>query len=135
MTQIFRTIEVGHGQHLSLGAPIPPDVKQLMHSTAPGQWQMDPGTFGGARSITAFVTPEEAVQRIVFAYAPGTDYQTLLGQFTSELGEPARQHGTERSVWEDPETRFQLFATPGEPSPAVGSELDDLAGGEGQPRQ
>jgi hypothetical protein len=130
MTQIFRTVEVGHGQALSLGAPIPPDVKQLMHSTAPGQWEMDPGTFGGARSITAFVTPEDAVQRIVFAYAPGTNYGTLLAEFTSELGQPTRQEGPQQSVWEDPETRFQLYTTPGDPSPSVGSELEDLAGGE-----
>ena len=134
MTQIFRTIQVGHGQHLTLAEPIPADVLPLMERLGPDRLRMRPGTYHGAESITAVLASDENVQRLEFAYAAGTVYQSLFDDFVSELGEPTRQNGgsgSRRSVWEDPQTRFQLFEKGGKSGAEVGSELVDRAGGEG----
>ena len=133
MTQIFRSIQVDHGQHLTLGEPVPADVLPLMERIAPNRLRMQPGTYHGAQTITAVLAPDENVRSLEFAYEAGTVYQTLFDDYVSELGEPASQNGgsgNRRSVWEDPQTTFQLFEKAGKPDPDVGSELVDRAGGE-----
>jgi hypothetical protein len=123
---IFRTIEVGVDQHIELGAPLTPDVRALMDPAPPGarQLRMRIGTFGNAASITVYLADDERVQHIAFTYDPGTDYAALAAIYTEELGPP---HGTlpgtdQSSVWEDSQTRFELFAR----GDTVSSLLQDL---------
>jgi hypothetical protein len=130
---IFRIIQVGEDQHLSLDAPIPADVLPLMEPVPnePNQMKMRPGTFHRAQSITVTLAGDENVQRMDFTYDPGTDYQTLLDDYTQELGNPAQNGGSpgaeQRSVWEDSATRFELFANGSGGSARVGSLLENSA--------
>lgn len=129
---IFRSIEVGHDQHLSLDAPIPADVLPLMEPAGHGRMKMRPGTFHRAESITVLLAADEKVQRMDFAYDPATSYDTLLQDYTNDLGQPTHQDGApagaeRRSVWEDAATRFELFAQGSGGSTRVGSFLENRA--------
>lgn len=128
MQPIFRTIEVGTGQHIELTRPLSPDVRALMTPPDPGatQLQMRTGTFGHAASITVTLSPlDMSAERIEFTYDPGTDYATLLADYTEMLGEPSHSGtlpGTnESAVWEDTITRFQLWSR----GATAGSKLEN----------
>ena len=129
---IFRSIEVGHDQHLTLDAPIPSDVLPLMEPAGPDRMKMRPGTFHRAESITVLLAADKNVQRMDFAYDPGTSYDALLQDYTNDLGQPTQQDGASagaerRSVWEDAATRFELFAQGSGGSARVGSFLENRA--------
>lgn len=128
---VFRTIEVGTDQHITLGEPITPDVRALMDPAPPGsvKLRMRTGTFGQAASITVDLSPTDMnVQQIEFTYDPGTDYDALVAAYTEELGQP-NETGTvadseQSSVWKDTITLFQLWSR----GATVGSLLKDLLG-------
>lgn len=129
---IFRSIEVGHDQHLTLDAPIPSDVLPLMEPAGPNRMKMRPGTFHRAESITVLLAADGNVQRMDFAYDPGTSYDALLQDYTNDLGQPTHQDGASadagrRSVWEDAATRFELFSQGSGGSSRVGSFLENRA--------
>ena len=116
--EIFREVEVGTGQMLTLGAPIPFDVQSML-SGSPPTYRMNPGTFGRAESITVGMNGSN-VQSLTFRYAPGTDYATLLSEYTEGLGAPSSQTSNS-ATWQDSETTFQLSANGG----SVTSVLSD----------
>ena len=107
---IFREIEVGTGQTLTLGAAIPSDVQSML-SGSPPTYRMNPGTFGRAESITVGMSGSN-VQSLTFRYAPGTDFATLVAEYTEGLGTPISQSGSS-ATWQDSETTFQLNANGG----------------------
>lgn len=127
---IFRSIEVGTGQHLTLGEPIPDDVLPLMHPAGPDRMMMNFGTYSGASTITVELGEDETIQQMDFTYAKGTSYQDQLENFTNELGAPSSGEGpgnSQSAVWVDDVTRFELFAHgPGDRT-RVGSTLTNLA--------
>jgi hypothetical protein len=130
---IFRSIEVAEGQHLVLGEPIPTDVQQDLEADGPGRWLMRGGTFGGASSVEVDVDGSDAVTRMAFAYASGTDYGDMLQNFEAEIGAPDGQSGSaaahdRQSVWEDAATRFVLAEQPDGAGAAVSSTLADRGG-------
>jgi hypothetical protein len=128
---IFRSIELDHGQTITLGEPIPPDAQPLLAPDGPGRWTALPGSYSGAASITIVVGAGDAVQRMEFAYAEGTDYAEMLENFENEIGPPDSQRGTapaRQSVWQDAATRFVLREQPDGTGSSVGSKLSDLAG-------
>lgn len=132
---IFRTIDVGHDQPLSLGAPLSPDVRELMDPPPPSratQLMMKPGTFGKAASIQVDLVEATSggdllVQQVEFSYSTSDpSYDTLLQDYTEMLG-PPHDTGTlsdaQRSaVWSDASTRFTLWERGGK----SGSILTDL---------
>lgn len=129
---IFRTIEVGEGQTLSLDAPIPADVLPLMHAAGPNRMMMNPGTFHRAESITVNLADDKNVQSMDFTYVRGTRYAHLLEEYTAQLGAPAQDNpdapeAERRTVWQDALTRFTLFAKGQGASAAVGSLLENVA--------
>lgn len=126
---IFRTIQVGQDQHLTLDAPIPADVMRLMQPAGPDRYAMRPGTFHRAESITVELADDQNVQRMDFTYDPGTSYGALLQDYTNDLGAPtgASPDGEQRSVWEDAATRFELFANGSGDGSRVGSTLENVA--------
>lgn len=129
---IFRSIEVGEGQSLSLDAPIPADVLPLMHSAGPNRMMMNPGTFHRAETITVELADDQNVQRMDFTYDPGTHYHHLLSEYTHQLGQPTHDNpeapdAERRSVWEDSATRFELFANGHGDGSRVGSTLENAA--------
>lgn len=128
---IFRSIEVDHGQHLTLGEPIPADVQKLLTPAGAGTWLMSPGTFTHASAIEIVTGAGGAVTRMDFTYASGTDYAEMLEDFENELGPPTGGEGAgNNAVWVDSATRFRLFQTAGPDGPTVGSHLVDLGAGE-----
>jgi hypothetical protein len=125
---IFRTIQVGHDQHITLDEPIPADVLPLMHSAGPNRYMMNPGTFSRAESITVELAADQNVQQMDFTYDSETSYQTLLADYTAELGPPAPgADGDQSAVWEDDLTRFELFANGTGQGSRVGSQLSNRA--------
>lgn len=125
---IFRTIQVGHDQHLSLAEPIPQDVLQLMQPAGPNRMSMRPGTFHRAQSITVELAADQNVQQMDFTYDPGTSYQQLLDDYTAELGQPTQgSDGSQSTVWEDALTRFTLSANGSGSGSQVGSTLQNVA--------
>ncbi len=125
---IFRTIQVGHDQHITLDQPIPADVLSLMHPAGPNRYTMDPGTFSNAQSITVELAPDQNVQEMDFTYAPGTSYAALLADYTAELGPPAQgTDGSQSAVWEDDLTRFELSANGAGQGSRVNSVLSNRA--------
>jgi hypothetical protein len=119
---IFRTVDVGTGQSITLGEPLSSEVKALMQPAGPNRWQMREGTFGHAASIVVQLSQDETVQNIQFGYASGTDYQALVQVYSGELGPPA-QSSEQSAVWQDRQTLFEVY-TRGN----VGSLLSDLVG-------
>ena len=124
---IFRTIQVGHDQHLTLDEPIPADVLPLMEPAGPNRMMMRPGTFHRAQSITVELAADQNVQQMDFTYDPGTSYDVLLQDYTDQLGEPTGTQDGEQSVWEDDLTRFELFANGSGQGSRVGSQLANRA--------
>lgn len=132
---IFRSVQVGTGQSLTLGEPIPADVMPLVQFIPPDRYQLRPGTFHRAQTITVQVADgrqDGPVQRMDFTYDPGTSYEGLLQEYTAELGPPAQDNSDappaeRRSLWEDPETTFELYAQGAGPNSQVGSTLQDRA--------
>lgn len=125
---IFRTIQVGHDQHLTLDEPIPADVLPLMEPAGPDRMMMRPGTFHRAQSITVELAADENVQQMDFTYDPGTSYDELLQDYTDQLGQPTPASDADRgSVWEDDLTRFELFANGSGQGSRVGSQLANRA--------
>jgi hypothetical protein len=132
---IFRTIEVGHDQPLTLGEPLTADVRVLMDPPPPSratQLTMKSGTFGRAASIQvdlveAPLGEQLLVQQVEFSYSSSDpSYDTLLQEYTEMLG-PPHDTGTlsdaQRSaVWSDASTRFTLWERGGN----SGSILTDL---------
>lgn len=128
---IFRTIEVGHDQHITLGQALTPDVRALMTPPDPSarNLQMRTGTFGRAASIAVDLTDTLLVQQIQFTYDSNEPpYETLLQEYTDMLG-PPHDSGTladaqQSAVWADASTRFTLW----ERGTNLGSVLLDLQG-------
>lgn len=124
---IFRTIQVGHDQHLTLDEPIPADVLPLMEPAGPNRMMMRPGTFHRAQSITVELAADQNVQQMDFTYDPGTSYDVLLQDYTDQLGQPTGTQAQQSSVWEDDLTRFELFANGSGDGSRVGSQLANRA--------
>lgn len=129
MQPIFRSIEVGTGQHIELGQPLAPDVRALMSPSDPGatQLRMLVGTFGNAQSIIVDLAPGDMhVAEIEFTYASGTRYADELAGYTEMLGQPS-QTGTvpdtqQSAIWQDTFTLFEIWERDG----SVGSQLQDV---------
>lgn len=129
MEPIFRSIEVGTGQHVELGQPLAPDVRALMSPSDPAatQLQMNVGTFGNAQSIIVDLSPTDMhVTEIEFTYTSGTAYSDELAAYTRLLGQP-NTTGTvpdtqQSAIWQDTFTLFEIWERNG----AVGSQLQDL---------
>lgn len=132
---IFRTIDVGHDQPLTLGEPLTADVRELMDPPPPSratQLTMKPGTFGQAATIQVDLVQSGAgdtlvVQQIEFTYdSSEPSYDTLLQDYTEMLGPPhqagTRSDAQQSAVWEDRQTRFTLYERGGN----AGSILTDL---------
>jgi hypothetical protein len=129
---IFRSIDVGENLQLTLDAPIAPEVMQLMQPVGPNRYQMRPGTFHRAESITVEVAEDQNVQQMDFTYDPGTSYQVLFEDYRKDLGDPVQDNpeaaaAERRSVWEDTVTRFELFAQGHGDKSRVGSTLQNRA--------
>jgi hypothetical protein len=129
---IFRSIEVGEGQSLSLDAPIPADVLPLMHPAGPNRMMMNPGTFHRAETITVELAGDRNVQRMDFTYDAGTRYHHLLEEYRHQLGRPTQDNADapdaeRRTLWEDSATRFELFASGHGGGSRVGSTLENAA--------
>ena len=126
---IFRSIEVGAGQHVELGQPLAPDVRALMSTSDPAatQLQMKVGTFGNAQSIIVDLAPTDLhVTEIEFTYTAGTQYSDELAAYSELLGQP-NQTGTvpdsqQSAIWQDTFTLFEVWERDGN----VGSQLQDL---------
>src|SRR5688500_18736855 len=121
-TPIFRTVDLEDDLQLTLGEPISPEVRAHMQPAGPDRFQMDPGTFTGASSITATVASSGNVRSMDFTYGPDTSYAQLVSAYTDELGPPAEE-GDAQTRWQDPSTRFTV-STQGA---RVQSQLEDLA--------
>ncbi|HEX8395168.1 MAG TPA: hypothetical protein VF665_22665 [Longimicrobium sp.] len=120
---IFRFVEVGTGQRLTLGEPVPADVLPLTEPAGANKLKMKAHTFGGASEIVIQLSPAETVRDVTFAYAAGTDYDAMVNQFTDELGTPESQNN-QLTRWRDDQTTFQVT----QQASAVGSLLADRAG-------
>lgn len=114
---IFRTIDVGHDQPITLGEPLSADVRALMDPQDPAatELEMQPGHFGQAASITVDLSAADmTVQEIEFTYdSAEPNYDTLLQDYTEMLG-PPHETGTvndaQRSAtWSDSFTTFILW--------------------------
>lgn len=129
---IFRSIQLDHGQTITLGEPIPPDAQPLLEPDGPGRWTVVPGNYARAESITIIVGGK-GVQRMEFTYAEGTDYAEMLENFEHEIGPPNSQRGTapaRQSVWQDAATRFTLAEQSNGTGSPVGSRLADRSSDE-----
>lgn len=125
---IFRQIEVATGQVVTLAQPIPADVRDdLEPGPGPNEFQMKPGTFGGATSIVFQVASENGpVTTMRFTYPRGEDWRITLLNFKAQLGEPTSMSSQPPSAtWEDSLTRFRLAQ---DGSNGISSTLTDLAG-------
>jgi len=121
---IFRTVQVGEGQHLTLGEPIPPDVEPLMRPAGPDRKKMKPGTYHGADTITVKLAPNGDITEMDFDYGIEPTYGQLVVEYEAMLGPPeASGDKGQAVVWEDPVTRFEVFLRGGN----AGSLLADLA--------
>ena len=128
---IFRTIDVGTGQQITLAETLDPEVRQLMDPPPPSKattLTMKPGTFGQAASITVELVDETlVVKTIQFTYSSkDPSYETLLKDYTEMLG-PPHQTGTlsdalQSATWSDASTSFTLW----ERGSNTGSILRDL---------
>lgn len=126
---IFRTVEVGHQQPITLGEPLTPDVRALMDppSSDATELHMRQGTFSGAQSITVDLAPDMDVEEVEFTYDPNNPgYDSLLQSYTDMLGPPDETdtlNDAQRSAtWSDEATEFTLW----ERGANAGSVLLDL---------
>lgn len=121
---IFRTIEVLQGTHLTLGAPVSAEARQHMTPAPGGGLQMEPGSFGQAKSIIVQLDGDGHVTSMAFTYDDGTSYDEMLARFTEELGPPSQPaaDSSQSTIWTDAHTRFELF----EQNSDVSSNLIDL---------
>ena len=126
---IFREIQVATGQAITLGQPIPADVQDdLEPGPGSNEFQMKPGTFGGASSIVfQLASPNGPVTGMRFTYPRGgDDWRITLMNFKAQLGEPTSLSPQPPSAtWEDSRTRFRLAQ---DASNGISSTLTDLAG-------
>jgi hypothetical protein len=109
---IFRQIQVATGQAITLGQPIPDDVRgDLEPGPGPNELQMKQGTFFRATSIVFQLASENGpVTGMRFTYdRGGDDWRITLMNFKAQLGEPTSLSPQPPSAtWEDSQTRFRL---------------------------
>lgn len=126
---IFRQIHVATGQVVTVGEPIPADVRNdLEPGPGPNELQMKQGTFGGATSIVFQLASDDGpVTGMRFTYPrDGDDWRITLMNFKAQLGEPTSLSDQPPSAtWEDSKTRFRLAQ---DASNGISSTLTDLAG-------
>lgn len=95
-------IELGKVLDRAVHAPIVLDDSTVL---------LRPGTFGGAASITARLTPAGRLRAIVFMYGADTNYDAKRAEYVGDLGPPVvtEKRGDEtRTIWEDARTRLVL---------------------------
>ncbi|HEX6038125.1 hypothetical protein [Longimicrobium sp.] len=128
---IFRTIDVGTGQQITLAETLSPEVRQFMDPPLPShstELTMKPGTFGQAATITVdLVADTMVVQKVVFTYNDkNPSYETLLQDYTEMLGPPhltgTLSDAKQSASWSDASTSFTLW----ERGNNTGSQLQDL---------
>ena len=121
-TPIFRTVEVAEGVAITLGQPLSAEAMALMKQIGPQRFQLNPGTYGGAKEIDVQLGVGAAVFQMDFTYDSDATCQGKVAQYQEELGPPTSQHG-EITMWRDSSTMFELLCLP----QGIRSLLRDLA--------
>ena len=121
-TPIFRTVEVAKDVAITLGQPLSAEAMALMKQVGPQRYQLNPGTYAGAKEIDVQLGVGAAVYQMDFTYGADTHCNEMIANFENQLGPPTSQHG-EITQWRDSATLFQLVCLPA----GVRSFLRDLA--------
>lgn len=127
---IFRTIDLNAGRSITLGEEFS-KVEDLFVKVGSG-YKLKPGTFGGAKSITVYLTRANRIKSIHFEYEPGVSLNTYLGSYVRMLGKPSGRSGldalsmqVELIFWEDEKTKFELMKKMEREEISVSSALFD----------
>ena len=111
--RIFRTVQIGFRQPVTLGQPLRADVRLLLEPIGEHRFGVRKGTFSDAQSITVETGADGTVRCMEFTYAPGFDYAASALSYERSLGEPASRTGApadsaQTTRWQDPRTVFEL---------------------------
>ena len=127
---IFRTIDLNAGRSISLGEEFS-KVEDLFVKVGSG-YKLKPGTFGGTKSITVYLTRANRIKSIHFEYEPGVNLNTYLGSYVRMLGKPAGRSvldalsmQVELIFWEYAKTKFELLKKSERGEISVSSALFD----------
>jgi hypothetical protein len=121
-TPIFRTIDVAKDVTITLGQPLSAEAMALMKQIGPQRYQLNPGTYAGAKEIDVQLGVGAAVHQMDFTYDNSTGCEEMVANFAHQLGPPTSQQG-EVTVWRDSSTMLELVCLP----QGMRSFLRDLA--------
>ena len=121
-TPIFRTVEVAKDVAITLGQPLSAEAMALMKQVGPQRYQLNPGTYAGAKEIDVQLGVGAAVYQMDFTYDADANCKDMIANYTNELGPPTSQHD-EITLWRDSATMFELLCLPA----GIRSFLRDLA--------
>jgi formylmethanofuran dehydrogenase subunit A len=121
-TPVFRTVEVAQNVTITLGQPLSPEAMALMKQVGPQRFQLNPGTYAGAKEIDVQLGVGAAVHQMDFTYGADAHCNEMVANYVAELGPPTSQHG-EITMWRDSATLFELLCLPA----GIRSFLRDLA--------
>ncbi len=94
---------------------------------------LPPETFERAQAVRVHRTPAGVVSSIMFDYPQGTDFQAMQTEYRQLLGPPEHEErqdggGSERLVWEDSLTRFELIRDHKRSASTIYTRLSDRSG-------
>ncbi len=84
---IFRTIDLNAGRTITLGEEFS-KVEDLFVKADSGH-RLKPRTFGGAKSITVYLTRANRIESIYFEYGSSVSFSEPLGSYIMLLGKPS----------------------------------------------
>lgn len=121
---IFRYVSIGRGIPIRLGEPIPESARPLLREAGPGNYDVAPGAFGGARTISIRTTGDGRVRAFVFGYDADEGFEERVARYAGSLGVQvtSARNGIRTARWEDGATRFEVV----ERSGTIGAMLTDL---------
>jgi hypothetical protein len=113
---IYRYINVLDGTRVILGEPF--RRTDLARRSNDSTFVLRPGTFGGGGTteIRLGLDPAGILRIMTFVYDGSESLETKIADYTNSLGAPAERRALAAEgsvhVWQDAETRFELWWTP-----------------------
>lgn len=126
---VYRYINVTDGDVIRLGEPFTrTDLAVRLNRR---EYTLEPGTFygGGTSTIRLTLAENGRVGQMTFVYDGSEPLDAKVRKYTESLGPPSEatqgEGGAKRYVWQDAQTRFELFFDP-TLIPSFWSRLTDL---------
>jgi hypothetical protein len=127
---VFRAVPLASGDSVPIGVPFI-SIRAIADSVRGRLFRMrhaPAAPFSGATAVEVSVNTRDTVWRVEVAYPPGTDFESLVARFATELGppvsrstlpnQPAPAVSSEWITWANRTTRLTLYhsvSTGGEP--------------------